>query len=96
MKQELKIVISYQGGTIIVGMQRPDCDPVLTVMKGELEVAISSLKDLIVEAEAVWQRSPRYPQAELPAPPAATPVRATASQMAQAVPRKTTLQQHMF
>lgn len=77
---ELKLVIIMKADKIMLGVQSPDCDPVYTTMTGSLAMALKKVPELVKEAKEKWAANPRYPKADLPAPPAPpTPARAPVS-----------------
>jgi hypothetical protein len=92
---DLKIVITIQGETSTVGLQKPDCDPLFFKRyHGGLAEALEELPLMVDEAKTNWQVRPRYPTTEVPPPAPAAPITASrpvASQMA-----KATTQQAMF
>ncbi len=73
---ETKIIITHKSDKAMIGLQQPNCDPVLFTVSGDMAAAITRLPELVVEAGIRWQTNPRYPKAELPEPaaPAATTV----------------------
>jgi len=66
---ELKVVIIMKADKIMLGVQSPDCDPVYTTMTGSLAAALKKVPALVKEAKEKWAANPRYPKADLPAPP---------------------------
>ena len=66
---ELKIVVTYRGTVGTVGIQKPDSDPVFSRIEGDLAEVIASIPRLVDQARATWETSPKYPKADLPAPP---------------------------
>ncbi|MBA7540150.1 hypothetical protein ES705_32444 [subsurface metagenome] len=66
---EKKIVIILKADTIMLGVQAPDCDPVYTTAKGDLEVALQMVPGLVAEAVQKWVENPQYPKAVMPEPP---------------------------
>ncbi|MBA7525201.1 hypothetical protein ES705_17350 [subsurface metagenome] len=66
---ELKVVIIMKADKIMLGVQSPDCDPVYTTMTGSLAAALKKVSALVKEAKEKWAANPRYPKADLPAPP---------------------------
>ena len=84
---EMKIIIVMKDDRIMLGVQSPDCDPVYTTMKGTLAMALKKLPALVAEAKQKWGAAPKYPKADLPAPPPSpTPARTPAAARA---PKKT-------
>ena len=72
MIDEVKIVIALKGQTASIGIQKPDCDPVFSKVKGELAAVLKSVPKLIEEAQKSWNSSSRYPKCETPLTPPAT------------------------
>jgi hypothetical protein len=66
---ELKIVVTYKSTFGTVGIQRPDCDPVFSRIESDLAEVLTHIPRLIDQARATWETSPKYPKADLPAPP---------------------------
>ena len=81
MSEELKIVIVQRGSKIAVGVQAPNCDPVMTIISGTMEEVLSQVPDLVSTARAKWQdiplnpKSQRVPITPPPVPSAAAPQR---------------------
>ncbi len=73
MKIALKVVItSVEDGekrSAIVGVSRPDCDPVVTVVGGRLEEALPQVPALVTAALARWERAPKNPATAFKPPP---------------------------
>ena len=63
---ELKIVIVLKESRAIVGIQAPDCDPVLSNVEGDLDAVLQRVPSLVNEANQRWDSNPRYPKADLP------------------------------
>jgi len=77
---ELKVIILMKADKIMLGVQSPECDPVYTTMTGSLAAALKKVPALVKEAKEKWEANPRYPKADLPAPPAPpTPARVPVS-----------------
>jgi len=49
---DVKIVVSLRGDRASVGVQAPNCDPVLTVVDGGLDAVFAQLPDLIERAKS--------------------------------------------
>lgn len=79
MSDEVKIVINFKNDVAMVGVGKPDCDPMLFRVEGKLPVILKGVLTLVGTAEGAWAKSPRYPKTDWkpPAPPApsSTPVR---------------------
>jgi len=75
MSDETKIVIILKGENATVGIQRNDCDPALFgTIHGGLPAVLAMVPLMLEKATARWQTNPRYPKAEIPAPPPPAPV----------------------
>lgn len=68
---ELKVVLVCKGNRTMVGVQAPDCDPILTPIDGGIETALPQVPALIEAANARWDVNPRNPKAVMPEPPPA-------------------------
>jgi len=90
VKEEVKIVITLKGHTAAIGIQKPDCDPAFSRVKGDLPAVLETIPRLVEEAEQKWQSSPRYPECETkltpPPPPATRTETRTSRQAPQAQP----------
>lgn len=64
MSEDLKIVISLKGTVASVGIQAPDCDPVFSMVEGDLPAVLESVPGLVEEARRRWDSNPRYPKCE--------------------------------
>uniref|UniRef100_A0A6M3M007 Putative von Willebrand domain containing protein n=1 Tax=viral metagenome TaxID=1070528 RepID=A0A6M3M007_9ZZZZ len=84
---EMKVLIAIDGENIMVGVKTPDTDPVFTKVEGDLASALQQVPQLIEDAKAKWATSPRYPEANLPKPPAPAPA-APARRISAAAPPK--------
>jgi hypothetical protein len=81
-RSEIKVIIIMKADRILPGVQSPGCDPVYQTSQGTLADALQLVPVLVGEANLKWDTNPRYPKADLPAPPpstapARTPVAAT-------------------
>ena len=65
--RELKIFIVLKEERAIVGVQAPDCDPVISCIEGDLDAALQQVPALVDQANQQWDSNPRYPKADLPA-----------------------------
>ncbi len=79
MPEELKVVITMREGKAAVGVQAPNCDPVLAVVQGGLADALTGVPALVTRAREQWQTNKQYPKstrapAPAPAAPAARPI----------------------
>ncbi len=90
----MKIVIIHTGGKGSVGVQDPKCDPVFTVVEGDLDAALRRVPGLVEEARRRWESNQLYPKCEHQLPSqAAPPVRPPAARSAQ---HPATTQERMF
>ncbi|MDD4987073.1 MAG: hypothetical protein PHQ43_15150 [Dehalococcoidales bacterium] len=100
MSEETKVVITLRDKAVRVAMQQTDCDPILfqpipIEAEDDLRTILGTpVNEFLEEARRRWQTSPRYPKAEVPAPPAPAPAATTVSRPA--APAKSTNQQAMF
>jgi hypothetical protein len=97
-KDELKVVISLKGDKASVGVQVPECDPVLFSLEGDLKTALKAVPKLVEEAKTRWETSKLNPKCETPLPsqakPAAAPSRVSTGSRQQNTAPKT--QRPMF
>ena len=82
MSEDLKIVIALKGTVASVGVQAPDCDPVFSMVEGDLPAVLESVPGVVEEAREKWGSNPRYPKCETklepqPAAQVTTPARST-------------------
>lgn len=81
-RNEFKVVISLKDSRGFIGIQAPECDPILTMFEGDLGTALEQVPALLQQAQDKWAENARYPKADVPKPPVperqATPSRATA------------------
>lgn len=66
---EVKVVILVKDERSMVGVQSPDCDPIMTSIEGGLTAALERVPSLVEEAQQKWDADPRYPKAILPEEP---------------------------
>ena len=66
---EIKVVIVAKDDRSMVGVQSPDCDPIMSTVEGGLSAALERVPSLVAEAEQQWDSNPRYPKATLPEEP---------------------------
>ncbi len=71
-RSEIKVIIIMKADRIMLGVQSPDCDPVYQTSQGTLADALQLVPVLLAEANLKWDANPRYPKADLPAPPPST------------------------
>lgn len=84
--RDLKVVIILKEGRILIGVQSPDCDPVMSSFEGDLSTALQQVPALVDQANQQWDANPRYPKADLPEEVAETTVQ-TRSRPAAAKPQ---------
>ncbi len=86
-KDELKVVISLKGDKASVGVQMPECDPVLFSLEGDLKTALKAVPKFVEEAKTRWETSKLNPKCETPLPsqakPAAAPSRVSTGSRSQ-------------
>lgn len=92
---QIKVVISLKDSRGAIGIQAPDCDPILTVFEGDLETALARVPELVQQARDKWAENARYPKADLPKPPAPEPRQVQSPQSRRSTPASTP-QQTMF
>lgn len=95
MSTEIKVVISLKNSGGSIGLQSPDCDPILAVFEGDLKVALKKVPALVQQARDKWAENARYPKADLPKPPAPEPRQVQSPQSRRSTPASTP-QQTMF
>lgn len=97
-KDELKVVISLKGDKASVGIQAPECDPVLFSLEGGLRTTLKAVPGFVEEARTRWETSKLNPKCETPLPsqakPAAAPSRVSTGSRSQKTESKT--QRPMF
>jgi hypothetical protein len=71
MDAELKIVIVHKDNRASVGIQGPECDPVLSLVNGTLPEILAGIPSLVEQARAKWEETPRYPKCETKLEPTA-------------------------
>ena len=72
---EVKIVVALKGQTALVGLQKPDCDPVFSHVDGDLTAVLTSIPNLVEQARSQWESSPQYPKLTTPLTPPPAPPR---------------------
>lgn len=75
LKDNLKIVMVFKNGRTSIAVQEADCDPVMELLTGTLEEALSHIPSVLDRARERWRQSPRYPKSSIvpPAPPPSVP-----------------------
>jgi hypothetical protein len=71
-RSEIKVIIIMKADRIMLGVQSPGCDPVYQTLQGTLADALQLVPVLLGQANVKWDANPRYPKADLPAPPPST------------------------
>lgn len=95
MSSEIKVVISLKVGGGSIGLQSPDCDPILTIFEGDLGTALERVPELVQQAQDKWAENARYPKADLPKPSTPEPRQVQPVQSRQSTQAKSP-QQTMF
>lgn len=87
--EEMKVVITLKGNKGSIGIQSPDCDPVISIHEGDLQSLLEMVPTVVEEANRKWDSNPRYPkcQHELK-PPAPTPSQASVPVRSRQQPRQ--------
>lgn len=68
-RNEIKVVIFLKDGKGYMGIQAPECDPMLTPLEGDLGAALERVPELVQQAQDKWAENARYPKADVPKPP---------------------------
>lgn len=84
---EMKVVIVIKDDRLLLTAMAPDCDPVYTVDKDDLAVALANIPSLVEKAKAQWAISKRYPKANLPEPPPPPPAAPRSTSKAPEAPK---------
>jgi len=71
----------------MLGVVRPDCDPVFKNLTGDLAAALQQVPAFVGEARQKWVVSPRYPKAPEPLAAATTTAAAPARTPAPVKPK---------
>lgn len=79
--EQLKIIVTYKENKGSIGVSKPECDPVLELVAGDLEEVVSRILGIVEQARAKWEEAPKYPKCETDLAPAA-PVKTGAQQSA--------------
>ena len=64
MSDELKIVIYYKGDKATIGISKPDCNPILGTIEGDLPDVLDHIPGLVEEAKDTWSTTPRFKKFE--------------------------------
>lgn len=76
MNDGIKIVITHQDNKGLIGVQSPDCDPILHTFEGDLEAGLGRVPGIVEEARQLWETNPQFPKCETPLPSQAAPAQA--------------------
>ena len=76
MSGKIKIVITHEDTKGLIGVQSPDCDPVLRTFEGDLGSGLERVPGVLEEARQIWETNPQYPKCESPLPSQAAPAKA--------------------
>jgi len=76
---EIKVVIVLKDKRGMVGIQSPECDPVMTTLEGTLETILERVPSFVEEAKQQWATNPRHPQSTIPEPAPPPPPARTAT-----------------
>lgn len=76
MSGKIKIVITHEENKGLIGVQSPDCDPVLRTFEGDLGSGLERVPAIVEEARQLWEANPQYPKCETPLPSQAVPAQA--------------------
>jgi hypothetical protein len=74
-REELKINIVIKGEQILVGAQATDCDPKMTMLKGDLKTALERIPSFVEESNKEWDWRPRNPKSTIPEPKPPVPAK---------------------
>ena len=70
MASELKVVIWLKDNRGFVGLQAPECDPVISQFEGDIVSVAAELPALVQKAEQQWSQAPKNPKSTYVPPPA--------------------------
>ena len=71
LPEDLKVVVSINGGRATIGVQRPSSDPYSESFDDrDLSGLTQEVSAVIERARAKWEEAPKHPAHERPAPPA--------------------------
>jgi len=87
-REDLKINIIIKGDRIFLAAQATDCDPKMTTLQGNLQVAIERIPSFVEEANREWDTAPHNPKSTIPEPVA--PVRTATPAATKKAAAKTT------
>ncbi len=95
-REDLKINIIIKGDRIFLAAQATDCDPKMTTLQGNLQVAIERIPSFIEEANRQWDAAPRNPKSTIPEPVAPVRTATVAASKPAAAKTKETAQPTFF
>lgn len=61
---EIKVVITLKGNKGAIGVQSPNCDPVIVTHEGSLQSLLETVPAVVEETNRRWDLNPRYPKCE--------------------------------
>jgi hypothetical protein len=98
VSEEIKIVIYLKEDKAIIGVSKPDCDPIFRTAGGDLAGVLEETRVVVAEATAIWNTTPRYPKCESKLPSQETPPARTTSvtRQTQTTPKKEQKQRTLF
>jgi hypothetical protein len=86
VSDELKIVIYLKGDEAVIGISKPDCDPIFRKAGGNLAEILEATRVMVAQAAIIWRTSPRYPKCESKLPSQDTPAPRTTTTTRQTTP----------
>ena len=67
---EIKVVVTLKGNKGSIGIQSPNCDPVISIHEADLQSLLEMVPAMVEEARRKWDSNPRYPKSDFkPEPP---------------------------
>lgn len=75
MSDEVKIVVNFKENAAMIGIGKPDCDPILSKAEGNLSVVLKAVPKLVADAQASWEANPKYKKCETDLKPPPAPAR---------------------
>jgi hypothetical protein len=95
-REELKVSIIIKGDRIFLGAQATDCDPKMTALQGNLQIALERIPSFVEEANRQWDASPYNPKSTVPEPVAPVRTATTAASKPAATKPGQPAQQNFF
>ena len=95
-RDELKVNIIIKGDRIFLAAQATDCDPKMTTLQGNLQVAIERIPSFVEEANREWDTAPHNPKSTIPEPVAPVRTATVAASKPAAAKTKETAQPTFF